>query len=54
MDTNESVRWYFRSDANPMDKDEENKLWTEYIDSELIENAYTDYLLTMQLNSASN
>jgi tetratricopeptide (TPR) repeat protein len=37
-------KWFYRSDRDPLNKNAKNPTWTEFPDSELIENAYSDYL----------
>jgi len=40
-------KWFFRSDDDPLNKNVENPTWTEFPDSEIIENAYSDYLYAL-------
>jgi hypothetical protein len=43
-------KWYFRSDNNPLDTEAEKITWQEFFDSEIIENAYSDYMVTLNEN----
>ncbi len=44
-------RWFYRSDDDPLNKEACNMEWKEYEDSEVIENAYSDYIYALEGNA---